>query len=79
MPKKTELYACDNGCKLFPDCFTCPFSDCKISSLQNVAKRYYQRNKEERLAKAKEYRARKRLESLQKEFPHIDFGGAKNG
>lgn len=82
MPKKTELYACNNGCKLYPDCFTCPFPDCKIESLQEASesrKRYYQRHKQERLAKSKEYqkgyRARKRLEALQKEFPHLNIGG----
>lgn len=37
----------DNGCKLHPDCFSCPYDDCEIDSLRPKHKSdYYQRHKE---------------------------------
>jgi hypothetical protein len=78
-----EFYGCKNGCKLHPDCFTCPFPDCKINTTENEkenSKKYYNAHKQERIAKNREYQTlykqKKRIESLKKEFPQVDFGGA---
>lgn len=84
MPKTREYWELySNGCYHHPNCETCPFSDCIITSSEAISgkksaaqERYLQKNKAKINAKSREYYRKKRQEALKKEFPFLDLGGA---
>lgn len=66
-----------NGCSRHPDCFTCPFPDC-IASSREVRVWDADEEREERNRKKREWRQKKRMEELKKEFPFLEFGEGKH-
>lgn len=64
------------GCRLHPDCFTCPFPDCRLEESRQYEKRSAPvnwSNPEERRRANREYQRKRRREQLQREFPFLTF------
>lgn len=62
-----------NGCKLYHDCFSCPFPDCRSSNPEAARAVKKSERQEAKRKSARESKRRKRKESLQKEFPFLNF------